>query len=239
MLKTSIVTVGEAISAGFRNTIGGVPLVTAEQQQPPNCDLCGLEMTLYIQFDVLEEFGLPFQTGSHFVLFSCPECECEASKPSFLGAETGLDSNYGAVVNSSSSIFLNPPGVDEVMGKPSIFPGRELKFYQMNDVISYNEYSGDLSSGILQSKIGGVPHWIEYAIEGVGGEGVGSPLDGTVTRVKCTCGGAFRFLAQFEMQLDFSNVGPGKRLYSGDLIVVLACEAQCQPYAIGIVADCP
>lgn len=234
-VRTTIVTYGDTVPEGSRDTIGGTPIVTP-QQQPPNCQECGTEMTLYLQFDVREEFELPFQTGSHFVFFSCPSCE--ESRPSFLGSVEGLHPDFGSVANNGSSVFLNPPGVEEVFGKASIFPGRELKFYQMNEVADFNEYSGEISSGIIQSKIGGVPHWIEYAVAGVGGQ-MSSPRKGTATFVKCKCGGAFRFLTQIEMMLDFSQDGAGKLLYSGELIVVLACERQCHPYAIGIISDRP
>jgi hypothetical protein len=29
-------------------------------------------MMLLFQFDILAKFGLPFQTGSHFLVFQCP-----------------------------------------------------------------------------------------------------------------------------------------------------------------------
>jgi hypothetical protein len=53
----------------LRDSIGGHPYLPKGMDYPA-CS-CGQRMNLYLQFDIREEFGLPFQTGSHLAVFMC------------------------------------------------------------------------------------------------------------------------------------------------------------------------
>lgn len=59
-------------SEKFRDSIGGHPYLPKGMDYP-TCS-CGKRMNFYLQFDIREEFGLPFQTGSHLAVFMCEPC---------------------------------------------------------------------------------------------------------------------------------------------------------------------
>src|SRR4051812_7046640 len=53
----------------LRDSIGGHPYVPKGMDYPV-CS-CGKRMNLYLQFDIREAFGLPFEPGSHLAVFMC------------------------------------------------------------------------------------------------------------------------------------------------------------------------
>ena len=57
-----------------RSSVGTDAWMTYEYNKVPVCSKCDTEMQLFLQLDVEERFGLPFKTGSQFVLFMCPKC---------------------------------------------------------------------------------------------------------------------------------------------------------------------
>src|SRR4051794_34994790 len=59
-------------SEEFRDSIGGHPYFPRGTDWPV-CS-CGEGVNLYFQFDIREEFGLPFQVGSHLAVFMCGAC---------------------------------------------------------------------------------------------------------------------------------------------------------------------
>ena len=88
-----------------RSSIGGRPIMAAGQTWP-QCSQCKKNLALVIQFDIKPEFNIPLATGSHLLVFSCPEHE---------GAPYDFDS---ANPDSENCLILNPPGVKEIVLPP-------------------------------------------------------------------------------------------------------------------------
>src|ERR1700733_3014926 len=90
-----------------RDTIGGNPFLNADME-PPRCRNCGALLILFFQFDIRAEFSLPFQTGSHFVVMMCPNCN---DVPWFTPPPAGaLPSDYWDSTEGHFFSALFPPG---------------------------------------------------------------------------------------------------------------------------------
>jgi hypothetical protein len=61
----------------LRDSIGGHPYLPKGMDYPV-CS-CGKRMHLYFQFDIRDEFGLPFEAGSHLAVFMCEACNDQAA----------------------------------------------------------------------------------------------------------------------------------------------------------------
>src|SRR5882672_822933 len=77
----------------LRSSIGGYPIL-AEGQEWPKCKICSEHQVLFFQLDIIEQFELPFKTGSHLSAFMCINHD-EPIKPPLWPKYSGrLPDNY-------------------------------------------------------------------------------------------------------------------------------------------------
>ena len=206
---------------GMRNTIGGAPILRVGQTVPA-CQKCGQQLSLFLQFDVLDEFNVPFDNGSHFLLFSCATCDEIPSEQYCDGDET-VQETYGSPVSDTYALFLNRPGGPEMIApRESVLKSRVLAFTETDESVHECEFVG-VTSEDLSFKVGGEPGWINYSVN----------LD-------CPCGGRIVFLCQIPDSWDFDAASGEPRwlsLFVGNFVYILACDRQCSPHSLIAVCD--
>ena len=261
-------------SVKLRDSIGGYPYLPKGTGWPV-CS-CGKRMSLYLQFDIREEFGLPFEAGSHLAVFMC---EAHNGFPSrqydFFRNEAGrfqdqLRANYWEFNGSEDTnwpqffrlMLLKPGGEFEFLSAEEFIQPCSLDFTKTEEIgtededaeeeveededdeveakevgvgaepgfpgTSTNPWASRYSS--REFKVGGQPAW--------GGDG--EPPE----HLLCACGSPMGFVCFVPDQMVFPNdrtteftyrhVGS---LFSGLCVYILACRAQCHPFAIYPVAQ--
>ncbi|PQO36472.1 hypothetical protein C5Y97_12290 [Blastopirellula marina] len=211
-----------------RDSVGGSPFLPAGATVP-RCRLCEQPMVLFFQFDVHEDFGVPFQAGSHFLAFMCPKHNDaawleEAYNDSPLPAEfwNGDSGHY--------AFLLYPPGVLQSDGQldPYIAP-YELEFSAATEAIEQD--IGFARGSTDAFKIGGLPGWLNYAPD-----------------KRCACGGQMTFLCQVPENFGFRKLPEAAEqpdgfssdeygLLLGNMVFVLGCDRQCDPRAMIAICD--
>lgn len=217
----------ELAMAADRDTIGGAPHLPADIEHP-RCKLCNERMTLFLQFDVRQEFGLPFQPGSHFLAFMCPQhndAPISAEPFSELPMSPRYweqDSGHFAVLLLSASAPTKPGQLD-----PHLQP-RKLRFARTEEQV---ESGAGITSGSQAFKAGGVPYWINFALE-----------------PKCSCGGTLRFVCQLPENLGFPKIATAPSQPNsfsnndycyllGNFVYFFACDQQCDAHAAVAICD--
>ncbi len=220
------VTEEEAVAAD-RDTIGGAPHLPAGQDHP-RCKLCDQPMVLFWQFDVRQEFGLPFAPGSHLLAFMCPEHN-DASIISNLFDAAPLPPRFWEQEAGHYAVLLVPPGSPTTAGPIDRYlDPRKLRFLPAPEQVTSGH---DFSFGSPEFKVGGVPGWINYA-----------------PQPKCSCGGAMRFVCQLPDSFAFPQSGSApaqpdsfsKSDYCfllGNAVYILACEKQCDARSVLAICD--
>jgi len=214
-------------TAADRDTIGGAPHLPPDIEHP-RCKLCNERMVLFLQFDVRKEFGLPFQPGSHFSAFMCPQHN-DATISAEPLSELPMSPRYWEQDLGHFSILLLAATAQTVAGQlDRHIQSRKLRFEQTEEQIETGE---GITSGSQAFKVGGVPYWINYA-----------------PQPKCSCGGTLRFVCQLPENLGFPKIAtapsqPNSFSYNdycyllGNFVYFLACDQQCDAQAAVAICD--
>jgi hypothetical protein len=237
-------------------------------------------MSLYLQFDIREEFGLPFETGSHLAVFMCQAHNAMPSRQyDFFTNEAGrfqdqLRANYWDHNGSEDLdwprffrlMLLKPGGEFEYLPAEEFILPCSLDFTKTEEIGTEDENAGDEveeeaeaeEDGEVQAKEVGVeaepgfpgtstnPWASRYSSREfkVGGQpawgGDGDPPE----RLLCACGAPMGFVGFIPDRLLFPNLrtteysweGVGS-LFMGLCVYILACRAQCHPFAVYPVAQ--
>jgi hypothetical protein len=103
-------------SEKLKDSIGGYPYLPKGMDYPV-CS-CGKRMNLYLQFDIREEFGLPFQPGSHLAVFMCQACNDQAA-----GHAIGFTNEEGRYQRKLRANYWEFNGMD--------YEGKWKRFYRL------------------------------------------------------------------------------------------------------------
>lgn len=247
-------------SVKLRDSNGGHPYLPKGMDYPI-CS-CGKRMNFYLQFDIREEFGLPYQTGSHLAVFMCQACNntLDSLSENTPRDETGdyheqLRANYWEHTHWYRLMLFKPESEFEFLPaeefiKPcwslnftkaeESWPGENGPFVDFGtarpeeekiDFEAESELPGtsaklyEAQYGTREFKVGGQPDW--------GGDS-GPPND-----LHCACGAPMGFICFIPDEFVFPNERTTVYSYEhvGDLLVglciyILACRAQCHPFAV-------
>jgi hypothetical protein len=200
-----------------RATSGGRPIL-AKGQDLPVCALCNDRLSLYLQFDVEQRFALPFEAGSHFLLFNCASCDAiPVAPPRGRLPASWLDPSR----RDSWRIILNRPRrAEQVERADAIVREQSVSFTTSKETLRHG-LDGEVGSADF--KVGGVPHWVQPS-----------------RRVQCACGAAMGFLLQvpFGSAQGWRFRRGGQLPFCADLnAYVFACTAQCSPHATLLLAE--
>jgi hypothetical protein len=208
-----------APAAKTRDSISGAAILPADMAWPV-CE-CGAGMTLFLQFDIAPAFELPFVAGSHLCIFMCrndndaPEqFEAGALPDRYWERRRRID----GTLRFYEAVLFKPGGAEKVHpASPPLLP-RQLRFERVADV-------GEATPELNEFKVGGRPFWYQ------------DPVSHT-----CSCGAAMRFLCQVPENRLFARAAGGAQpdspstsgdvLFLGLGIYLLACAAQCSPFAV-------
>ncbi len=188
-------------------------------------------MALFLQLDIQEEFDIPFQTGSHLLVFMCPTHNDIPDTPVHYG-HTVLSEQFWNEDGGHFALILVPPDTSSTICNSDPFiASKQLVFHAEDEEVTFNQ-SDDFSCGSNDFKIGGVPGWINYA----------------VNDAWCPCGGKMSFVCQIPDGFGFEQTDNAPEqpdsfssteycLFLGNQVYILACEKQCHPNALVAVCD--
>ncbi|WP_433591081.1 hypothetical protein [Nocardia sp. CA-145437] len=207
----------EPAVAGDRDTIGGWPVLDADQPWPV-CD-CGARMALYFQVRIPDD--VPHFGGDQLLVFQCP-LESDAC---FSTADPQLPERFWdkppANPHAFWRILLQRNGAPAQTPDPFLRPSR-LTLHRYEDVDHHNE-----DSPLQDFKVGGAPYWVQDA-----------------EHYRCRCGADLTFLCQIPEDFGFDDhlrddlddsadypAAFDDGLLLGNMIYILACPAHCHPAA--------
>ena len=207
-----------------RNSVGGHPFLPAEVAVPC-CRICNEEMALFLQLCIRAEFGLPFQEGSQLIVFMCPSHnECSDGVGGDETEDGRQPEKYWETVEGHYCLYLFPPGEFQPARLDKRISSRKLQFEQAEEEVQ--DWT-DFKKGSYDSKVGGVPGWMNYSVEEV-----------------CSCGGKISFVCQVSETEEFEATPEYEddfeapyTLFLGNQVYILACEEQCNPRAVVAVCD--
>lgn len=215
------------VTESCRNSVGGTPWLS-QVDDVPRCRDCNATMALFLQFDIASEFELPFQTGSHFLAFMCPEHN-DTSSPD--PDATQLKSEFWKKDLGHFAVMLLPPGESTSAAPVDRFiEGREVTFKRGTEEIErFEDYDYDVGS--MEFKVGGVPGWLNYAMD-----------------ASCACGGKMDFLCQIPCDQPFRKRPDAPEqpdsfssddycFLLGNQVYILACNRQCHPLSLVAICD--
>jgi hypothetical protein len=200
-----------------RDSLGGAALLPTGMAWP-RCE-CGERMTLFFQFDIPDEFGLPFATGAHLAVFMChahneaPEQFQKHALPAkFWRRRRQID---GRQRFYEILLFAPADGEQAHPPEPHLVP-RGLQFMRKPEEVH----------GRQGFKVGGCPFWYQAP-----------------SYHACPCGADMRFLCQLPENYPFRKAkgAPPENdpfsqddygLFLGNGVYLLACEARCSPFAV-------
>src|SRR5947209_5843848 len=168
----------------IRASIGGYPILPVGESWPVCAEGgCNRRMALFLQFDVEDRFGLPFETGSTLGIFQCIEHDdpfesLDAMSPK---SHERLPEKYWRHANYS--IFFTTPGNERQLREREplveyarlMFTAEREPHPQSVEALNYNAV-----------KVGGAPFWIQQP-----------------KRWICSCGAAMDFLCSVPTSLEF------------------------------------
>jgi hypothetical protein len=207
---------------GDRNTIGGVPILQ-KGQSVPCCQKCGRQLTLFLQFDIDKTFNLPFEEGSHFLLFSCIPCE-NLPDEEYSDVDKVVKVSFGNPVCGHYSLMMNEPNSDEIFGSnDNEIEPKQIVFNEVNKSIKDCQYVGKTGDD-FEFKVGGVAAWCNYSIN-----------------LNCRCGAPISFLCQISDSFDFFAPANKSTIYHslffGNIVYVMGRTKQCSPYSLLVACD--
>jgi hypothetical protein len=240
-------------SRKLRNSIGGHPYLRKGTDWPV-CS-CGRRMNLYLQFGIRAAFGLPFETGSHLAVFMCEaDSQLTDDLTERKRSRNQLRKNYwdfnGTKWKAGWTKFyrlmlFRPGGEFEFLGAEEFVRPCSLSFRKTEERWTPDEIGETWSFlpeaepglpgtsahwsighyGSCEFKVGGQPAW--------GGDG--DPPESLL----CACGSPMAFLCYVPGQTVFPNPRATEytyrhvgTLFAGLRVFLLACRAQCHPFAV-------
>lgn len=230
MMKIHIFTTNPVLDTGevIRNSIGGYPILN-ENQDWFECGICGARQIVFLQFDIAEEFNLPFASGSHLSVFMCPHHN--DAPISYFGSRT-LPNDYWKN-GEFYRLILNPPNIKErLLDLEPHLLYQSLNFEEVEESISAEDFEVENyeigSSGL---KVGGVPFWIQEP-----------------EVYNCFCGAQMKFVCQIPEDFGFDKSPEAEShpdsfsadsyyLFLGNEVYIFACADQCNPLAVIAVAQ--
>lgn len=210
-----------------RNSVGGAPFLP-DGDSVPTCRLCGVSMALFLQFDVRPEFGLPFAVGSHLLAFMCPKHNEIPSVPDNYDS-SDLPAEFWLKDDGHYSLQLIKPDIPTSAAELDPFIlGWRLDFTTAPESV---QDFGDFERGSDDFQIGGIPGWINYAIN-----------------KSCPCGGKMSFVCQIPDGFEFRQTETAPEqpdsfsnteycFLLGNQVFILACDRQCNPSALIAICD--
>ena len=227
-----IVLLNEGHASSRRNTLGGPPIL-AKGQSLPNCGLCCKPLALLVQFDISDEFDMPFESGSHFLMFGCLHCVSEVPHGIYLNSQDPPSierhPDVGKYVNASACLILNRNGFEEsVMQVDESILETSIEFRKIPEEHEFSSYAGQDTSKHYLAKVGGIPNWPHCGIQLASTEKHRGSYD-----ISCTCGERYAFLAQFPSRYQFPGIGETyPAVFAQGFITIFACVAQCKPTSL-------
>ena len=205
-----------------RNSIGGAAVLPAEMKWP--CCACGQRMVLFFQLDVAEVFGLPFVPGSHLSVFMCP-VDNDAPEQFRKYRLPGQFWKRRRQIDGKKRFYelvLHKPGIREQV--------HTVEPHLVQRGLSFNQKPEQIA-GVQGFKVGGHPFWVQGP-----------------NYHECACGAEMQFLCQLPENFPFRKTPNAPEqansfsrneycLFLGNLVYVLACEAQCNPLAVHAVVQ--
>ena len=207
----------------IRSSIGGYPILPAGESWPVCTeDGCNQRLALFLQFDVEDGFGLPFERGSTLSIFQClrhddPFEELDAKSPA---PHEPLPDKYW--LHASYAIFFVPPGQQRQLTEREPFLGYSRLVAQPEVEPAPRSVE---ALNYKNMKIGGLPFWIQKP-----------------KLWNCSCGSAMAFLCSVPGDLPFPRTNGSPRqpngradsyfLFLGLSTYVFACRARCHPRAV-------
>lgn len=194
----------------------GGQLYSTAAEGPRACKRCGTELSLFAQFDLGPEMNHPFEPGSRLLVFACTKCD-DIPRAQYSDNDEEVQETFGERVPDNYSLVMLRPGEPRILHTlANPMRAAPIRFEESVEDVEDEEDVG-LSSGEFRSKVGGTASWINYGVH-----------------LRCTCGGALRFVCQFAEHTDFPD---GDSLFNGNQVFILGCEQQCSPYALIPVVD--
>ena len=252
-------------SEKLRDSIGGYPYLPKGMDYPA-CS-CGQRMSLYLQFDIREEFGLPFEPGSHLAVFMCEAHNDQAAALHdyfYLDEATAktqdrLRANYwdfngidygdqwtkfyrlmllkpgGEFEFLPAEEFIRPCSLNFTRAEESWTPDHnapgwipeveEIDFQSEPGFPGTSAKPSAMQYSSVEFKVGGQPAW--------GGDG--EPPENLL----CACGAPMVLVCYVPGELVFPNDRASEytyehvgSLFTGLCVFILACRAQCHPFAV-------
>jgi hypothetical protein len=222
-----LITVSETnAELSSRDTIGGAPFMP-EGESAPQCRICNAQMGLFYQLDIRAEFELPFQPGSHLLVFMCPTHN-EIPSLRAIYDDSPLPDAFWDADDGHFALRLYRPGALRNGGRlDEYISSHILRFERAKEEI---QDFGDFDVGSYEFKIGGVPGWMNYCLD-----------------KNCPCGGKMSFVCQTPDGFGFKKTPTAPEqpnsfssveycLFLGNHVNILACDRQCDPRAV--IATC-
>jgi hypothetical protein len=211
----------------IRSSVGGYPVVPAGEPWPLcSEDGCHRRMSLFLQFDVEDGMGLPFESGTTLSVFQClkhddPFEELDTRFPG--AADDRLPEGYW--FHQNYAVWFAAPDRQRQLTEREPFVG-------YSRLLPVREAEPDPRSLAAMNfhdiKIGGSPFWIQQP---------------KVWR--CSCGSEMEFLCSVPGDLKFPRTQDSPRqssgradshfLFLGLFAYVFACRARCNPRAVVVV----
>lgn len=223
MNKTTFLAIPSEIDSDNtqRSSIGGNAILPSDLEVPP-CRNCNSELLLFLQLDIDKKWSLPFITGSHLVLFMCPQCN---EIPSFNELPTDpLPEEFWNETEGHFFAALTKPSNDEVVrtAEPILEPKR-LNFEPLE------EDEAEQSSDAI--RIAGSPVWLQDPQQFV-----------------CSCGCEMALLMQIPENYGFAKQSDAPEqpdsfstddycLFLGNETYIFACPEQCHPRSVWIAVQ--
>jgi hypothetical protein len=210
-----------------RATIGGSPILTADQEWP-HCRLCKSPMVFYFQLDLLKAFELPLRSRSHMLVFMCP-VHNDLPTEMVDNTDKHLPDQYWQKTFGHYAFILNGPKSDEkCCPREKVIVEKALSFVSEEEDVAWD---GRIEHGTPGFKIGGVPRF-----------------RGEQANLECCCGGEMIFVCQVPAKFGFAKqskapVQPAAvatdeyNLFLGKETSIFACKNQCSPYALYAVTQ--
>jgi hypothetical protein len=219
----------EDLARVARSSIGGYPIL-ADGQGWPRCKLCDSQQVLFFQMDLSSEFGLPFASGSHLLVFMCPRHNEIPALGDELAVGGKLPEGYWHQNEGHYGLIMNPPGVPEVVHEvePHLIYSEVL--FQANEETT----SGPDAPHVYGSegfKVGGVPSWAQNP-----------------ESYWCSCGSEMAFICQVPLDFGFRKAEQADSqpesfsteeycLFLGNEVYIFGCTSQCEPLSVWAVVQ--